>query len=326
MEEHILVVGGAGYIGSHVNKLLNKKGYSTIVYDNLSSGYKEFVKWGHFIEGDINDVPKLRKLFSKYNIIAVFNFAGLINVGESVSEPEKYYYNNLQGALSLLGVMNEYGCKNFIFSSSCAVYGVPEYLPLDEKHQRFPVNPYGRTKLMVEQALEDYGNAYGLKFVALRYFNASGADFEIELGEAHVPETHLIPLVLDAAFGLRDSIKVFGTDYNTKDGSAIRDYIHVVDLADAHLKAFEYLVAGGQSDFFNLGNGNGFTVFEIVETVEKALNIKIKKEYAPRRLGDPDILVGCALKAEKILSWKPEFDLKAIITTAIDWHKKKYRL
>ncbi len=319
----ILIVGGAGYIGSHINKLLNQQGYETIVFDNLIYGHREAVKGSEFVLGDLNNIEQIRLVFKKYKIDAVMHFAAFAYVGESVVKPEKYYINNVSNSLNLLQVMREFNCKYFIFSSSCATYGEPQYIPIDEKHPQNPINPYGQSKLMVERILEDYSNAYGLKYVSLRYFNAAGADIDTEIGENHNPETHLIPLILDTALGIREDIKVFGTHYDTPDGSAIRDYIHVMDLADAHILALEYLKRGGKSDVFNLGNGNGYSVFEIIEMVRKIAQKNFKVTITDRRAGDPAKLIGDATKAKKVLGWKPKyFELETIISTAWKWHKK----
>jgi len=319
----ILIVGGAGYIGSHVNKLLNKKGYETVVFDNLIYGHRDFVKWGEFVLGDLNNIKQIRLVFKKYKIEAVMHFAAFAYVGESVIEPQKYYINNVANTLNLLQVMKEFNCKYFIFSSTCATYGEPQYIPIDEKHPQNPINPYGQSKLMVEKILQDYSNAYGLKYVSLRYFNAAGADIDAEIGENHDPETHLIPLILDAAIGKREDIKVFGTDYDTPDGSAIRDYIHVMDLADAHILALEYLQNGEKSNVFNLGNGEGYSVLEVIDMVKKITKQNFKVTIADRRPGDPAKLIGDATKAKKILGWKPKyFELETIIESAWRWHKK----
>lgn len=319
----ILVVGGAGYIGSHTNKLLNQKGYETLIYDNLIYGHKEAVKWGDFILGDLNDIEQLRLVFSKYKIEAVIHFAAFAYVGESVEDPQKYYINNVSNTLNILKVMQEFECKYFIFSSTCATYGNPEYSPIDEKHPQNPINPYGQSKLMVEKILQDYSNAYDIHYVSLRYFNAAGADIDVEIGESHDPETHLIPLVLDAAFGTRKDIKVFGTDYDTPDGSAIRDYIHVTDLADAHILALEYLKGGGKSDLFNLGNGDGYSVLEVIDMVKQVTKKDFKVTLVDRRSGDPAKLIGDASKAKIVLGWEPKyFQLQKIIETAWNWHKK----
>ena len=240
MDKYVLITGGAGYIGSHTNKELFKKGYETLVLDNLIYGHKDFLKWGEFILGDLNNIEHLRLVFKNYNIEAVMHFAAFAYVGESVENPQKYYINNVNNTLNLLQVMNEYQCKYFIFSSTCATYGNPITPLIDEEHPQNPINPYGKSKLMVENILEDFSNAYGINYISLRYFNAAGADIDCEVGEKHDPETHLIPLVIDAALKKRENIKVFGTDFDTEDGSAIRDYIHVSDLADAHILALEY--------------------------------------------------------------------------------------
>lgn len=321
--KNILVVGGAGYIGSHTCKELFKKGYNPIVLDNLIYGHKEFVKWGEFVLGDLNDINQIRLVFEKYTIDAVMHFAAFAYVGESVEEPQKYYNNNVVATMNLLNVMLEFNVKYFIFSSTCATYGNPEYSPIDELHPQNPINPYGMSKLMIENILKDYTNAYGFKFISLRYFNASGCDPDAEIGEKHNPETHLVPLILDAAIGEKENIKVFGTNYNTRDGSAIRDYIHVVDLADAHILALEYLLNAGESDVFNLGNEQGFTVKEVIDCVKKVTDKEFEIVYVDRRIGDPASLVGSNEKIIKELHWKPKFHtLENIIETAWTWHKK----
>jgi len=323
----ILIVGGAGYIGSHTNKLLSKIGYKTIVYDNLIYGHTEHVKWGNFILGDLEDKKQLRLVFSKYSITAVIHFAAFAYVGESIIAPQKYYLNNVTNTLNLLEVMNEFNCKYFVFSSTCATYGNPLYTPIDESHPQNPINPYGSTKLMVENILKDYSKAYDFKFVSLRYFNAAGADLENEIGEKHDPETHLIPLIFDAITKKRENIKIFGTDYNTEDGTAIRDYIHVQDLAKAHLLALEYLMKGGMSDSFNLGTEYGYSVLEVIEKVIDITRISPKIIYDERREGDPEKLVGSYKKAFKTLQWKPQYsDLETIISSAWNWYKKHNNL
>ena len=319
----ILIVGGAGYIGSHINKELNHQGYETIIFDNLSFGHPEFVKWGNFQEGDLGNIEEIRKLFKEYTIDAVMHFAAFTYVGESVENPQKYYLNNLRNTLNLLQVMLEEDVKYFVFSSTCATYGTPEEIPITENHPQNPINPYGKGKLMVEQILTDYSRAYGLKYASLRYFNAAGADPEAEIGESHQPETHLIPLILDVAMDKKEEIQVYGTDYPTPDGTCIRDYIHVMDLADAHIKALKYLKEGGKSDVFNLGNGQGFSVREVIETSQKVTGKTIKVEEVERREGDPPVLVGSSSKAQEILNWHPRYDdLAVIIETAWKWHQK----
>lgn len=319
--KNILVVGGAGYIGSHTCKQLKKRGFNPIVFDNLIYGHKEFVKWGEFILGNLSDKEHLKLLFEHYSIDAVMHFAAFAYVGESVNDPAKYYNNNVNATLCLLDVMKEASVNKFIFSSTCATFGNPEYLPIDEKHPQAPINPYGRSKLMVEQILEDYGSAYGLNYVALRYFNASGADIECEIGEKHDPETHLIPLILDTALGKRDFVSVFGTDYDTEDGTAIRDYIHVNDLAEAHILALNYLLAGGHSDVFNLGNGKGFSVQQVIDCVKQVTQKEFQVKYEPRRVGDPAVLIGASAKIKSKLGWQPKFEsLEQIIESAWNWH------
>lgn len=319
----ILIIGGAGYIGSHANKLLNQQGYKTVVYDNLCYGHKKAVKWGEFVLGDTNDVGHLRLVFQKYKIKAVMHFAAFAYVGESVENPEKYYINNVSNTLNILKVMKEFDCKYFIFSSTCATYGEPQYSPIDEKHPQNPINPYGQSKLMVEKILQDYTNAYDFRYVSLRYFNAAGCDIECQIGEKHEIETHLIPLTLDAALGKKDDIKVFGTNYNTPDGSAIRDYIHVTDISQAHILALKYLLQGGKSDVFNLGNGNGFSVLEIIDTVKQITKKDFKVTLTDKRSGDPEKLIGNATKIQNVLNWKPKyFQIETIIETAWNWHVK----
>lgn len=320
----ILVCGGAGYIGSHINKLLSEQGYETVVFDNLVYGHREAVKWGTFILGDLKNLDDIEAVFQEYPIEAVFHFAAFAYVGESVQEPEKYYYNNVVNTLNLLHVMKKYGCKKVIFSSTCATYGEPKKIPITEDMTQNPINPYGFTKLSVERIFKDYQKAYGLEFVVLRYFNAAGADPDSEIGEDHDPETHIVPLVLDAAAGRRPDIKVFGTDYPTPDGSCVRDYIHVADLAQAHLLALKYLEKGGKSDFFNLGNEKGTSVLEITDAVKRVTGRNFKVTPTPRRPGDPAILVGSSEKARKVLGWEPQFaDIDTIVNHAWKWHQKK---
>lgn len=319
----ILVTGGAGYIGSHVNKELNKQGYETVVLDNLSYGHDDFVKWGILERVDLSNTREIRRIFQDYCLEAVMHFAAFTYVGESVQDPQKYYLNNLRNTLNLLESMLEFDVEKLVFSSTCATYGNPIEIPITEEHPQNPINPYGKGKHMVEQILTDYSSAYGLRCASLRYFNAAGADPEGELGERHDPETHLIPLVLDAASGKREDIKIFGTDYPTDDGTCIRDYIHVTDLADAHIKALKYLEDGGKSDVFNLGNGNGFSVKEVIEEARKVTGRKIKATETDRRPGDPPILVGSSKKAREILKWQPKYDeLTRIIKTAWEWHER----
>lgn len=320
----ILICGGAGYIGSHINKELNKAGYETVVFDNLIYGHKEAVKWGHFVKGDLSDIEDLERVFTDFDIEAVFHFAAFAYVGESVLKPEKYYYNNVVNTLNLLKVMMKHRCNRIIFSSTCATYGEPERIPITEDMPQHPINPYGATKLMMERIFKDYHKAYGLEFVVLRYFNAAGCDPDGEIGESHDPETHIIPLVLDAAGGQRPDIKVFGTDYDTPDGSCIRDYIHVTDLASAHLLALHHLEEGNDSDFFNLGNTKGTSVIEVIESVKRITGKDFKVIHADRRPGDPAVLVGSSEKAQRVLGWKPEYgDIDTIVRHAWKWHEKR---
>ncbi|MCC7553188.1 MAG: UDP-glucose 4-epimerase GalE [Methanobacteriaceae archaeon] len=314
----ILVTGGAGYIGSHTNKALHSAGYDTLVLDNLSKGYENFVKWGEFVNCDFGSYDDLKNLFNSYDIEGVIHFAAFSSVGESVKQPAKYLKNNFKNTLNLLKVMKKFEVNKFIFSSTAAVYGNPEFTPIPENHPLKPINPYGQSKLNVERALEKSD----LNYVSLRYFNAAGCDFDLEIGEAHVPETHLIPLILDAAIGKRDSISIFGDDYNTQDGTCIRDYVHVNDLADAHIKAYEYLQDDNSSNIFNLGNGNGFSVKEVINTCKKITGIDFNVEISPRRDGDPDILIADFNKIKSSLNWNPKYDLDTIVESAWNWHKK----
>ena len=322
----ILVTGGAGYIGSHINKLLAHEGYETVVFDNLIYGHREAVKWGTLIEGDLKNINEIEAVFGKYPIEAVFHFAAYAYVGESVAEPEKYYYNNIGCTLNLLKVMRKYGCDKIIFSSSCATYGEPEKTPITEDMHQDPINPYGFTKYAVERIFKDYEKAYGLKYVVLRYFNAAGADPEGEIGEAHDPETHIIPLILDAVSGKRPDVKVFGTDYPTRDGSCIRDYIHVSDLATAHLLALRHLEAGKESQFLNLGNTKGTSVLELIEAAKRVTGRDIPVVLSERRPGDPAILVGSSEKAKRVLGWEPRYgDIDTIVKHAWAWHEQPWK-
>ncbi len=320
---NVLVTGGAGYIGSHACKQLKKHGLNPIVYDNLSRGHEDFVKWGPLIRGDILDTTKVEQTLKQYQIEAVLHFAAFAYVGESVENPTLYYKNNVQGSLSLLEGMLKANVKKIIFSSTCATYGIPEKIPLTEELPQNPINPYGQTKLMIERILRDYAPAYGLKSVCLRYFNAAGADPESLIGENHEPETHIIPLAIESA--LKNKIlKIFGNDYPTPDGTCLRDYIHVTDLAEAHVLALKYLNTSDKNfDYFNLGNEKAFSVKEIVKAVEEVSNLKVNTEIYPRRAGDPATLVSDSTKAKNILKWTPEIkDIKEIIRTAYSWHKK----
>lgn len=322
-QEKILVTGGAGYIGSHVNKLLNQRGYETVVFDNLVYGHPQAVKWGILETGDLADVRRLEEVFRKYKITAVLHFAAYAYVGESVTKPSKYYNNNVVNTLHLLDVMAKYDVKDIVFSSTCATYGVQERMPITEEAAQKPINPYGASKLMIERIMEDYGKAYGFHYCCLRYFNAAGADPEGEIGESHMPETHIIPLVLAAAAGDRKNISIFGGDYPTRDGSCIRDYIHVSDLADAHLLALDYVMRGG-SICLNLGNGRGTSVLELIKAAEKVTGKTIPTKMDERREGDPSVLTGNSEKAVKILGWKPQYcDIDVILRHAWNWYMNK---
>ncbi len=320
---NILVTGGAGYIGSHCCKALYQKGFHPVTIDNLVYGHKSFVRWGEFFQGDVGNPADLKKCFSRHKIDAVMHFAAYAYVGESVQDPLKYYENNLRNTVELLHAVVENDINYFVFSSTCATYGNPEKTPIDERHPLNPINPYGRTKRMIEEILEDYGAAYGLNYTSLRYFNAAGADPDSEIGEDHNPETHLIPLVLDVAAAKRKSIKVFGTDYATPDGTCIRDYIHVTDLAEAHILALQRLMDGADSSVYNLGNGRGFSVLEVIERAREIAAREITFENTDRRPGDPPVLIASNEKAIAELGWNPVYaDLNDIIGTAWRWHQK----
>lgn len=317
----VLVTGGAGYIGSHTAKALARAGHEPVVIDNLSFGHRWAVKWGPFFEQDLADAESLLRVIRDQRVEAVMHFAASLLVGESVREPRKYFWNNVVNTLRLLDAMLEAGVKRIVFSSSAATYGDPQKIPIPEEHSTRPVNPYGDTKLMMERALEWYGNAYGLGWIALRYFNAAGADPEGELGEGHDPETHLIPLIIQAALGQRPCVEIYGTDYPTPDGTAIRDYIHVTDLAQAHVLALEYLLRGGPSRALNLGTGSGHSVREVIHAVGKISPQPVPVREGPRRAGDPAVLVADASQAGKTLSWTPRNSgLEPIVQSAWNWH------
>ncbi|MDI6602223.1 MAG: UDP-glucose 4-epimerase GalE [Thermoanaerobacteraceae bacterium] len=318
----ILVTGGAGYIGSHTVRRLIKKGYDVVVYDNLTKGHEWAVKDSKLVVGDISDHDRVCNVIKKYGVDSVIHFAAYSLVGESMEDPQMYYINNVGGTMSLLKAMMDCGVKKIVFSSTAAVYGEPEEVPIKEESRLNPTNVYGRTKLIIENILKDYDMAYGLKYVSLRYFNAAGADDAGDIGEDHYPETHLIPLVLKTAKGERKDIKIYGTDYSTPDGTCIRDYIHVNDLADAHILALEYL-RENRSNVFNLGNGSGFSVKEVIDTAEKVTSRNIKRIETERRPGDPVVLIADSEKIKKVLGWKPQYtELDKIIETAWRWEMK----
>jgi UDP-glucose-4-epimerase GalE len=320
---NILVTGGAGYIGSHACKLLAAKGHVPVTYDNLSRGERGAVKWGPLEIGDLEDRPKLRAVFEQYRPAALMHFAAFAYVGESVEQPELYHRNNVLGSQALIETLVEHRPLPFIFSSSCVTYGIPDTTPITEDHPQRPINPYGETKLKVEQMLADAGNLHGVPWVTLRYFNAAGSDPDGEIGENHNPETHLIPLVLLAA---RDntSVKIFGDDYNTPDGTCVRDYVHVVDIADAHVRALDYLFTGGTSCPLNLANNRGYSVKEVIATAERVCRRKIGVETAPRRPGDPPILVGSAARAREELGWRPRrAELQIQVSDAWNWFRSR---
>lgn len=317
----VLVTGGAGYIGSHFVKYLQQAGYQIVVLDNLSRGHKEAVHKSVPLEiADLNDFEKLSNVIKKHSPEAVVHFAAFAYVGESVEKPEMYYHNNVVGSFNLIRACVENGVKNFVFSSTCSIYGNPVKVPISEEQASNPINPYANTKLIIEMLLKDFETAYGMKSVCLRYFNAAGADPEGEIGESHDPEPHLIPIVLHAAQGKRDKVLVFGNDYDTPDGTCVRDYIHIIDLADAHKKALEYLNNGGESTIINLGTGSGNSVLEIIEKAKAITGKEIKYEIVGRRAGDPAILVADNKKAKEVLGWSSKFKIEDILKTAWRWH------
>jgi UDP-glucose-4-epimerase GalE len=321
----ILITGGAGYVGSHCAKALAAAGYEGIVFDNLLFGHRELVRWGPLIEGDIRDVAALNAVFSTHRFDAVMHFAALACVGESVTAPDRYYDVNVNGTRTLLHAMVRAGMRSIVFSSSCAIYGEPDGMPISEQTAPNPINPYGFSKLVCERMMDDFGRAHGLKSARLRYFNAAGADPTAEIGEDHNPETHLIPLILDAASGRRPNVTVFGTDYPTPDGTAVRDYVHVGDLACAHLLALQHLLDNGDTVAVNLGTGQGASVREVIDTARRITGHEIVTRDTARRAGDPAVLVANPKKASAVLGWTPQCsDLAAIITDAWRWHNKRF--
>ncbi|MDB5604542.1 MAG: galE [Bradyrhizobium sp.] len=318
--ENILVAGGAGYIGSHTCLDLFNKGFRPVVYDNLSNGHAEFAKWGPLETGDIRDRKKLDEVLKKYKPQAIIHFAAAIEVGESVRDPGAYYENNVAGTITLLRAAQAAGIDKIVFSSTCATYGVPSSIPMDEAHAQVPINPYGRSKLIVEQILQDLDRHQGFRSCILRYFNAAGADPEGRIGEWHSPETHAIPIAMDAAMGRRPYFQVLGTDYDTRDGSCVRDFVHVLDLADAHTRAIEHLLNNGTSQALNLGTGHGTTVKELLDTVRNVVGRGFDVRYGPRREGDSPALVADNALARRTIGWSPRHDLRSIIDTAWNWH------
>lgn len=325
MPQSVLVTGGAGYIGSHACKALAQAGYTPVVYDNLSRGHREAVRWGPLVEGEIADRAAVTAALRAHGVSSVMHFAAFAYVGESGTDPALYYRNNVVGTLALLDAMRDAGVGQIVFSSTCATYGLPERMPIAETTPQHPVNAYGETKLAIERVLYWYGQAYGVRSVALRYFNAAGCDRDGEIGEAHDPETHLIPLVLRAALGSAGPVSIFGTDYATPDGTAIRDYIHVEDLASAHVLAIRYLADGGASTALNLATGQGYSVREIIAAVARATGRDVPQREAPRRPGDPPALVADPSLARSVLGWRAECsDLDTIIGTALAWERRRH--
>jgi UDP-arabinose 4-epimerase len=317
----VLVTGGAGYIGSHACKALAQAGYTPVTLDNLVNGHRSAVRWGPFVRGELADEPLVRRVLREHRIQAVMHFAGFGYVGESMQAPGKYFSNNVCGTIALLNAMRAENAKCLVFSSTCATYGIPQVVPIDEDHPQLPVNPYGESKLFVERALGWFHAAHGLRYATLRYFNAAGADADLDTGEDHEPETHLIPLAIDAALGSRPPVSIFGTDYDTPDGTAIRDYIHVTDLAAAHVLALRRLLSGAASMQVNLGTGCGHSVREVIRAIEEVSGRQVPVREAPRRPGDPPVLVAACGRASRLLGWTPvHSDLANIVATAWRWH------
>jgi len=318
----VLVTGGAGYVGSHACKALAQSGFLPVTIDNLVYGHEWAVKWGPLIKGDISDRALTERIFAEYNPVAVLHFAAYAYVGESVTAPDKYYQNNVAGTLALLDTLLAHKCSNIVFSSTCATYGIPQQVPIPEGHPQNPINPYGQSKLMIEQILRDYEHAFGLQHAILRYFNAAGADLDGEIGEDHEPETHLIPLTIQAALGQRDSISIFGTYYPTPDGTAIRDYIHVNDLADVHVLALQHLLDSKGSLALNVGTGTGHSVQSVIDMVDAVTGLQTPSVKAARREGDPPELVADPVVAGQLLGWRArQSDLRQIVESASQWHK-----
>lgn len=320
----VLVTGGAGYVGSHACKALAAAGWQPVTYDNLSTGHRDLVRWGPFEEGDVGDADRLAAVMARWRPEAVMHFAAASLVGESVRDPAKYYRNNTVSTLTLLDAMRRHGVENIVFSSTCAVYGTPERVPMNEDTPLRPINPYGWSKLMVERLMADYGSAYGLQWAALRYFNAAGADSDGETGEEHDPETHLIPRALQAALGIEPHLEMFGTDWPTSDGSCVRDYVHVSDLARWHVGAIDHLIHGRGSVALNLGTGRGWSVREVISSVERVTGRTVPVKAAARRAGDPAVLLADPARARLLLGAEPEFsEIDAIVDTAWRWMKRR---
>lgn len=319
----VMVVGGAGYIGAHTCLDLSQKGFVPVVYDNLSNGHESFVRWGPLERGDLHDASRLREAMARHRPAAIVHFAALIEVGESMKDPLSFYRNNVAGTLTLLQAARAEGIDKIVFSSTCATYGAPVSVPMDETHPQAPLNPYGRSKWMVEQILADLRALQDMRSVVLRYFNAAGADPEGRIGEWHEPETHAIPLAIHAALGRRAEFSIFGTDYETRDGTCLRDFVHVMDLADAHSRAVRHLIEGGESATLNIGTGTGTTVRELLATIESVSGNKVPVREGPRRAGDAPALVADNERARLTLGWTPRYDLAAIVRTAWDWHSKQ---
>ncbi|MBP9841828.1 MAG: UDP-glucose 4-epimerase GalE [Simkaniaceae bacterium] len=323
-QKTVLITGGAGFIGSHVAKALFKEGYTPVVYDNLQHGHAEFVKWGPLVQGDLNDPLKLMATLQTYAPIGVIHMAALTDLRVSMQDPASYYRVNLAGSLTLLEAMEKCGIRFCIFSSTAAIFGIPEKMPIDETSTENPISPYGRSKWMVEQILKDFEMAYGLRFASLRYFNAAGADPDGELGENHSPPSHLIPIVIDKVLSKKEPLSVFGTDHPTKDGSAVRDYIHVSDLADAHVKALQYIISNDTSLFLNLGSGNGHSVFEVIQEVETVAQLPVPLSLQKAKAGDPHILICNNTQAKEILNWTPQYSsLAQMVQTSFAWQQKQ---
>ena len=323
--DSIIVLGGAGYIGSHICKALAKAGIQPVTYDNLSLGHREFVKYGPLVEGDLLDTARLRDTIKQYNASCVMHFAALASVAESVSDPSVYYTNNVAGTLSVLNAMREADCDSLVFSSTCAIYGQPESVPIGEDCAKNPINPYGRSKLVCEYMLNDYSAAYGIRSIALRYFNAVGADFDAEIGEFREQESHIVPRAMMYLLGHLDEFVIYGSDFDTPDGTAIRDYIHVNDLASAHIAAAKLLAGGHKSAAYNLGQGNGFSVLEILSAIERITGLKLPSVTGARRPGDPAILIANSAQAKAALDFQPQYSsLDDIIGSAWAWHQKAH--